>query len=425
MPRSIIVKHFIRTMSLTKAPQLKVLINGAGIAGSTFAYWLARTGLNASITVLERSPFPRPTGQSIEIRGPAISIVEKMGLLPSVLARNTTEEGTRLINASSKIVAEFGKGGLTSEYEILRSDLCGLFLDASKSMKNVNYVYGDYVTAVQQTDQTVDVTFDSGAKENFDLIVGADGSASRIRSLILDEETRKGSYNFIGQYIAYFSIPRIESDTKHWYWYNAPKGRGLMTRPHRNGKTIGCYVIITTPAHGQHDPLIEAAMEGGPEKQKEILHTYLHDAGWQAERILAGMETCDDFYMSRAAYVKLPTWTSNRAVLLGDAAHATFGVGTTLAVEGAYLLAGELGKTKSSDDIPAALKRYEETYRKIQGQGAELPPGFPQFAFPQTAWAIRLRDALAWTICKTKAYKLLPDDKPDDSKLPPYEWVTV
>ena len=182
-------------MSLSKTPQLKVLINGAGIAGSNLAYWLARTRLNASITVVERSPSPRPTGQSIEIRGAAISIVEKMGLLPSVLARNTTEDGTRLVNASNKIIAEFGKGDnrFTSEYEILRADLCGLFVDASKSMKNVNYVYGDYVTAVEQTDKKVDVTFNSGAKDSFDFIVGADGSTSRIRSLILDEETRKYS----------------------------------------------------------------------------------------------------------------------------------------------------------------------------------------------------------------------------------------
>jgi hypothetical protein len=131
--------------------------------------------------------------------------------------------------------------------------------------------------------------------------------------------------------------------------------------------------------------------------------------------------------MSRAAYVKLPTWTNNRAVLLGDAAHATFGDGTTLAVEGAYFLAGELGKMQSSDDVPAALKSFEEAFRKIQGKDEDLPPGFPQIAFPQTAWGIKVRDSLAWTIWKTKAYKLLPNDRdqPDESTLPAYEWVTV
>ena len=422
-----ISKRSIGTMSTSTAPQLKVLINGAGIAGSCLAYWLTRTRLNASITVLERSPVPRPTGQSIEIRGPAISIVEKMGLLPAVRARNTTEEGTRLINASNRVLAEFGKGdnSFTSEYEILRADLCGLFLDATKHEGNVKYEYGDYVTALQQTEEKVNVTFNSGATDTFDLIVGADGSTSKIRSLILDEEARKGSYNFIGQYIAYFSIPRQASDTKHWYWYNAPKGLGLMTRPHRNDKTIGCYMCITTPAREHRDPVAEEAMEGGPKAQKQLLHNYFKNVGWQAERILAGMDQCDDFYMSRAAYIKLPKWTNNRAALLGDAAHATFGSGTTLAVEGAYFLAGELSKIQHSDDIPGALKRYEETFRKVQVKDGDIPPGFPQFAFPQTAWGLKLRDSLVWAVGKTKVYKLLPNEKVDVSKLPEYNWVSV
>ena len=135
-----------------------------------------------------------------------------------------------------------------------------------------------------------------------------------------------------------------------------------MTRPRRNDKTVGCYVIITTPAHGHRDPEAEKAMDEGPDAQKALLHKYFGNAGWQAQRILAGMDSCDDFYMSRAAYVKLPTWTNHRAVLLGDAAHATFGVGTTLAVQGAYFLAGELSKIHSSNDIPAALNRYEEAF---------------------------------------------------------------
>lgn len=413
-------------MSLSTAPQLKVLINGAGIAGSCFAYWLARTRLNASVTVLERSPVPRTTGQSIEIRGPAISIVEKMGLLPAVLARNTTEEGTRIVDTSNKIVAEFGMGSqFTSEYEILRAELCEIFLEATNKMSNVQYKYGDYVTAVTQTEKEVEVEFHSGAKDTFDLIVGADGSTSKIRSLILSEEIRKNSYNFVGQYVAYFSIPRQPTDTRHWYWYNAPKGLGLMTRPHRNEKTIGCYVLITMPAHGVRDPEAEKAMDAGPEAQKALLHKYFANIGWQAQRILDGMDHCDDFYMSRAAYVKLPTWTNHRAVLLGDAAHATFGVGTTLAVEGAYFLAGELSKINSSDDIPTALKRYEEEFRKVQKGDEELPPMFPQFAWPQTAWGIWVRDRLAWAVQKSKVYKLLPSDKPDESKLPPYEWVGV
>lgn len=261
-------------------PRLNVLISGAGIAGPCLAYWLARSRLDTSITVLERSPVPRPTGQSIDIRGTAISIIERMKLKDAITARHTTEEGTRIVNSAGKNIAEFGKGDtFTAEYEILRADLCGLFLEATESMKNIRYVYGDYVTSLQQTDKAANVTFSSGSTESYDVVVGADGSTSKIRSLILDEEAHKDSYKFIGQYIAYFSIPKDSTDTKHWYWYNAPKGLGLMTRPHRNNSTIGVYMCITLPSHGQRDPAIEAALEQGPDAQKRLLHKYFAQAG--------------------------------------------------------------------------------------------------------------------------------------------------
>lgn len=413
-------------MSLsTQLPKLKVLISGAGIAGPCLAYWLSRTRLNTSITIVERSTVPRPTGQSIDVRGPAISVVEQMKLMEAVKARHTTEEGTRIVNSAGKILAEFDNNGktFTAEFEILRADLCGLFLDATANLDSVRYVYGDYVTALDQSGPLVQVTFASGATDTFDLIVGADGSTSKIRSLALDEETRKDSYNFIGQYIAYFSIPKQDSDTKHWYWYNAPKGLCLMLRPHRNNKTVGVYMCIITPAHGQRDPAVEEAMKQGPEGQKRILHEYFENVGWQAKRILAGLDQASDFYMSRAAQVKLPKWTNNRTVLLGDAAFATFGIGTSLAIESAYFLAGELSKVESSADIPAALLTYEETFRAIHAKDEELPPGFPQIAFPQTALGIRLRDTVLWMVSKTGAYKLLPKDGGHDYELPAYNWI--
>ena len=102
-----------------------------------------------------------------------------------------------------------------------------------------------------------------------------------------------------------------------------------------------------------------------------------------------------------------------------------FGVGTSLAVEGAYYLAGELSKIQSSDDIPAALKAYEKAFQAIVTKEGGLPPGFPQLGFPQTAWGIKVRDAIAWTVSKSKVFKLLPGSKPEEDNLPPYEWVSV
>lgn len=406
------------------ALKLKVLISGAGIAGPCLAYWLAKTRLALSITIVERSPFARATGQAIDIRGPAIEIIKKMKLEEAVRSRTTTEEGTIFLNSSGKTFAQFNAGDtFTAEYEILRADLSQLFLEATEGLDNVQYVYGNSVESMEQNDKDVNVTFAGGSKDTFDLVVAADGSTSKTRSMILDEPVLKDSYKFLGQYIAFFSIPSQPTDPKLWQWYNAPKGLCIMLRPHRNTSTMGAYLCITTPARGKRDPVIEDALDKGTEETKRMLHEYLENAGWEAKRVLEGMDHAEDFYMSRSAQVKLSKWTNGRALVLGDAAFATFGIGTSLAIESAYILAGELSKIQSSNDIPQAVERYEEVFRPLYATMEDIPPSFPQIAFPQTTWGLRLRDSALWFVSKTKMHKLLPSDSAIKWKMPSYDWV--
>lgn len=408
------------------APKLTVLIVGAGIAGPCLAYWLAKTRLDISITVIERSTSPRVTGQAIDIRGPAIEIIKKMKMEEAVRSQHTTEEGTRFVDSSGNTFAQFGAGdSFTAEYEILRGDLSRLFLEATEGLGNVQYRYGDSVKSLEQTDREINVTFTGGSKATFDLVVAADGSISKTRPLILDEQVLKDSYKFLGQYLAFFSIPSQPTDPKLWQWYSAPKGLAIMMRPHRNPSTMGAYLCITTPARGQRDPAIEDAMEKGTEYTKRMLHEYLENAGWQAKRVLDGMDHAEDFYMSRIALVKLPKWTNGRALVFGDAALATFGVGTSFAIVGAYLLAGELSKIQSSRDVPQALEEYEEIFRPLIPKMEEIPPGFPQLAFPQTAWGVWIKDFAIWFVSKTKVHKLFQGNSGIDWKLPCYDWVGI
>lgn len=350
-----------------------------------------------------------------------------MKLEEAVRSRHTTEEGAIFVNSSGKTFAQFNTGdsSFTAEYEILRADLSQLFLEATEGLGNVQYIYGDSVKHLEQTGEDVSVTFTGGSKDTFDLVVAADGSTSKTRSLILDEQVLKNSYKFLGQYMAFFSIPSRPTDSKLWQWYNATKGLGIMIRPHRNISSMGAYLCITMPARGQRDPTVENAMDKGTEDSKRMLHEYFENAGWEAKRVLEGMDHAEDFYISRAAQVRLPKWTNGRALVLGDAAFATFGVGTSLAIESAYLLAGELSKIQSRNDVPQAMERYEEVFRPFYAKMEELPPGFPQIAFPQTAWGLRFRQSVLWLVCKTKLYKLFQSGSGVDWKLPGYDWVDI
>ncbi|EXJ61714.1 hypothetical protein A1O7_02143 [Cladophialophora yegresii CBS 114405] len=446
---------------MSAAAQLKVLVSGAGIAGPCFAYWLARTRLRTSITVVERSPTPRVTGQAIDIHGPAIEIVRRMQLLEAIRARYTTEQGTVFLNSAGKPVVQFDAGEtFTAEYEILRADLSELFLDATKPFDNIRYKYGDSIASVDQTsdESCVRVKFASGEEDIFDVIVAADGAASRTRPMIMNaqsvkhkrqqlhygsdakvnqsvtkdkqddtntefEKSKGASFNFLGMYTAFFSISSLPNDSRMWQIYSLPKGLSMMIRPHRNPATMGAYLSITMPQRGVRSPEIDAAMDEGVAETKKMLHRYFDGCGWEAERVMEGMDRADDFYASGAVQVKLPKWTNGRGVLLGDTAWATFGAGTTLAIGGAYILAGELAKIQSSADIPRALERYEEVFRPIYAKMDDLIPGFPQIMFPQTNWGIWTRDSVLWFCSKTKMYKLLAMGPGVHWDLPSYDWV--
>jgi hypothetical protein len=113
--------------------------------------------------------------------------------------------------------------------------------------------------------------------------------------MILDQQVLKNSYNFLGQYIAFFSIPSRPTDPKMWQWHNAPKGLSIMLRPNRNTSTIGVHLCITTPARGKRDTAIEDAMEKGTEERKRMFNECLKNAGWEAERVLERMDSAEDF----------------------------------------------------------------------------------------------------------------------------------
>ena len=422
----ITASEFPHTMS---GLNLKVLISGGGIAGSCLAYWLSRTRHNISITVIERSPSPRPTGQCVDIRDQAIEIIKLMGLEKQIRDKTTQELGTTLLGRSGKPVATFmGTDNFTAEYEILRADLSKLFLDATDKLNNVKYIYGDQVTSLEQTEKKVNVTMASGARESFDLFVAADGSTSRTRAMFLDAETLKDSYHLLGQYIAFFSVPSEPTDGRLWQWYNRPGGRCVMMRPHRTSETRGVYLCITMPAHGQRDPVVEAAMDKGTDETKRMLHDYFKGHGWQTERLLKGMDECDDFYMARAATVKLPKWTNGRAVVLGDAAHATFGIGTSLAIEGAYSLAGAISEMENVDQVSSALQKFEDSFRPKTTED-ELPPFYPQIAFPNTSTGLFVLNSFLWFASTSRLYKLLgllfANGGEAKWTLPAYEWTKV
>lgn len=341
---------------------LKILISGAGIAGNALAFWLSKLGHN--ITIIERYPGLRATGLQVDLRSPGIEVLQRMGLEEAFRKVTVPEQGLQLVDSRNRRWGYFpanrsGKGlqSFTTDYEIMRGDLCHLLHDAVKD--RVEYLFGLYVVEMDQTDEFVDVVLSDGRKERFDLVVGADGLGSRTRSMMLEGEDQVHS---IGVCAGYFTI---DSELKKGEGYDATvymttQGRGFMMRRHDPHKVQAYMFCKAGP--------LEDCIRGDVEREKQVMGQVFNDAGWKSEEIIRGMEEADDFYCERMGVVNLDSWSRGRVVLVGDAAYcpsAMTGMGTPCAMVGAYILAGEISKccakgTGSKEDIAEAFKSYED-----------------------------------------------------------------
>jgi 2-polyprenyl-6-methoxyphenol hydroxylase-like FAD-dependent oxidoreductase len=123
-----------------------------------------------------------------------------------------------------------------------------------------------------------------------------------------------------------------------------------------------------------------------------VLRATYGDLGWQTPRILAALDDAP-LYTDQIAQIRLPTWHRGRVTLLGNAAWCAgpFGTGTTSALAGAYVLAGELGSTP--DDIPAAFTRYEQVLRPQTDRAQTFVPnhGHPRVEWRRTVMRQNLR----------------------------------
>ncbi|KAL8676554.1 MAG: hypothetical protein Q9186_006934 [Xanthomendoza sp. 1 TL-2023] len=389
---------------------LNVLISGSGIAGSVFAFWLLRAYPNAKITIVERDASLRLTGASVDIRSSAVDIITWMGLEPTIRNQTTNEQGVQFVDANGKGVATLEASGrsdiqsFTSEYEIFRGALAKIFIDPI--IDHVTTILDESVDDFEQRDDGVVVTFaKSKEKKTYDLLVAADGLRSKIRGAMLNttpEEQIQGE----GAHAAYFTIKQdLLQGGRLAQWYNAPNGRVIFLRPDPDpaGRTRGNLINLTTTRELETRQKLDNALRQGNESYMTLMDDLFHDAGWLAPEVLKGMHESDDFYCSLFGRVRSPKLQDGRVVLLGDAGYATPGIGTSLAITGGYVLAGEL--MKHSGDVQMALKGYEEVMAPLV-HGLPSAAAGMQWFNPQTWWGIRIRNMILGSVTGLRLDKL-------------------
>lgn len=361
---------------------LRILISGAGIAGNALAFWLTRLGHD--VTVVERYPILRASGLQLDLRGPGIEVLRRMGLEQAFREKSVPEQGMQVVDSKGRQRAYFpvsgpdgkNKNSLTSEFEIMRGDLCRLFHDAAikpPGNDGAKYKFGTSIESFNQDENSVDVRFENGEMGRYDLLVGADGQWSRTRRMMLGLDAASGGvphadglHPVKGLFFAYFTMRRPIQEGENYIStsYIAPGKRGIMTRRHSQQEM---QVMLSCKTDSER---LKNARRGDVEEEKQAFAEIFQGAGWQTEELLKFMREADDFYCERLGLVKLEPWSRGRITLLGDAAYCPTvltGMGTTSAVVGAYILAGEIGNRcrdhGGTDSISAALSAYEAKFR--------------------------------------------------------------
>ncbi|MFI5934168.1 FAD-dependent monooxygenase [Actinoplanes sp. NPDC051494] len=361
---------------MTKKPT--VLVTGGSIAGPAQAWALHRAGFE--VTLLERAPRMREAGQNIDIREAGHDVLRAMGLHERVAAASTGEAGTRYYDHLGQPYAELpvraGKDGATAELEILRGKLSELILGLTEG--RAAHRYGNHVTSLDQDPDGVRVELADGTDERYDLVVVAEGRNSATRRLVFGDDI---GLRTRGLYIAYGTIARTEDDDDWWRWLTATDGRMVAVRPDNVG-TIRAQLGFLAPDLGL-DRLDHAT-------QMRILRTRFAGAGWLTDRILDGFTAAPaEFYLERTDRVMLPAYSRGRVIVVGDAAWAggPTGMGTTLALVSAYVLAGELHR--AGHDHERAFAGYEKVMRPYAEKVQSFGPGYTSALLPRTTRGLR------------------------------------
>jgi len=336
--------------------KMSVLISGASIAGPSLAYWLHRYGFD--VTVIERAPSLRQGGYGVDIRGSAIKLLREMGILDKVLTADTNMSGVYFVNSRGKIEGQISEASVGNQQgldiEIMRDDLSNILFDLTKD--TIKYIWDDSITAIHETGAGAEVQFINGKPQTFDLVIGADGLHSNVRTLTFGDEAQ--FKRTLGAYISIFSLDNyLDLDHRQL----------LYTMP---GKTVGMYSARdNTEARGMLLFQSEALKYDryDTESQKKLVESaFVGHTGWETPNLLKSMKETNDFYFDEICQIHMPTWSKGRVTLVGDAAYGPSplsGQGSSLSLVGAYVLAGEL--KAAHGDYALAFVAYEQEMRKF------------------------------------------------------------
>ena len=375
------------TSSGTRARRT-VLISGASIAGPALAFWLNRYGY--AVTVVEKAATLRSGGYPVDVRGTALEVVRRMGILPrledaQVDTRRFTfldGDGTTVASIAPQTVDGSAAG---RDLEVRRGDLTDALYTAIRD--DVEFMFDDSVDVLDQSGHGVDVTFRGGGRRTFDMVFGADGLHSRTREFLFGPE--KQFHRYLGYCFAGFTLPNTLGLSHEIMMWNTP-GRAAALYAVGDSDEVHAFLTFARP-----EPPSDALRD--PAAQRDLFASVFADAGWEVPRLIAELSEADDLFADVVSQIRMPRWSRGRVALVGDAAYAPSfltGQGSSLALVGAYMLAASLAER----DAAAGFAAYEHGTRGFVTLNQDQIGRGDATLFPTTARALEQRNDMLRTL---------------------------
>ncbi|MDT0610400.1 FAD-dependent monooxygenase [Streptomyces lancefieldiae] len=373
------------SMDASTTARREVLISGASISGPALAYWLHRSGF--AVTVVEKAGALRDGGYPIDVRGTAVEVVRRMGILPQLRDAHIDSRRCTFLDADGGAVASVNPRAVAGsvegqDLEVRRGDLAALLHATVRD--DVEFLFNDSIDTLDQSAQGVDVTFRSGRRRTFDLVVGADGMHSATRESLFGPEEQ--FHRYLGYCFAIFTMPNTFGLSHELMLWNTP------------GKAAALYAVgDTDEVHAFlnfHRPEPPFDSLGNRDAQRDLVATVFAGAGWEVPGMVDAMRDADDLFFDTAGQIRMPRWSSGRVALVGDAAYAPSfltGQGSSLALVGAYMLAHALATNR---DHTAAFAAYEREVREFVAMNQALIDKGGATLFPTTVRALERRNTM-------------------------------
>lgn len=354
---------------------MRVLISGGGIAGLTAAYWLEQFGFTP--IVVERAPAVRHSGYGIDFFGTGYDVAERMNIISALAARQLRTNALAMVNSDDQVLAKLHvdamRRALNNKYmPLMHYTLEQVLYDAVRERVEVRL--GNSIQSVSQTDKQVQVTFERGAPEAFDLLIGADGIHSNVRALVFGPEENFSHY--MGYYLASYMIPH-GLDDQLWKLYPEAKRQAAIYSSERPHEAVA-FFIWEQPDEGTLPR----------EKRLQRLHEKFDDAGWITGQMLAYANETTDIFADSVTQIRMKGWSRGRIVLTGDACDCLTlisGQGASMAMGSSYILAQELQRNENYSD---AFAYYENRMRPQVELRQEKAKALAKTFVPDSATAL-------------------------------------